>query len=114
MKETVIDNVVVVSDLPKMIIGSDEERPIVDRLNTLIEEGRDIILDLDRVGQINSIGFEWILAMHKKARPLKRRFVLCCVKPSIYRILEITQLSLVFDVKPTHEQALTSLAPSQT
>ena len=44
--------------------------------------------------------------MDKKAKAAKSKLRLCCIKPEIYEVFEITRLNKIFDIKATQEDAL--------
>ena len=47
-----------------------------------------------------------LITMDKKVKAAKGKLRLCCIRPEIYEVFEITRLNKIFDIRGTQEQAL--------
>ena len=69
-----------------------------------------IMLDLNQVDFINSSGLGTLVSILKDVRMLKGRMVLCNLANYVQEIFEITQLSHIFDIYPTEQDAAASFS----
>jgi anti-sigma B factor antagonist len=80
-----------------------------ERLLELVGTGeRDVILDLDGVGFLDSTGLGVIVGCLKRARTNGRDLVLVCTNRPILKVLEITGLTRVFAIHDTVDAAASS------
>ena len=78
-----------------------------ERLVELVGRGeRDVILDLDSVGFLDSTGLGVIVGCLKRARSHDRDLQLVCTNRPILKVLEITGLTKVFTIHDSVEAAL--------
>ena len=70
-----------------------------------------IHLNLSEVEFINSSGLGSLVSIMKEVRLLKGRFTLSNLASYVQEIFEITQLSHIFEVFATEEEALASFQP---
>ncbi len=78
-----------------------------------LSEGRaNIILDLSGVNFVNSSGLGTLVSILKDVRMVKGRMVLCNLAQYVKEVFEITQLSHIFEIYPTTEEAAASFADS--
>jgi anti-sigma B factor antagonist len=82
-----------------------ELRAEMNRLLTSERPAR-LVLDLNGVVHIDSSGVGTLLEGLRKADRSQVRFVLCGLNDAARRMLERTRLSLVFDTRPTVQDAL--------
>jgi anti-sigma B factor antagonist len=81
-----------------------------ERLVDLVSEGHaHLVLDLNRVGFLDSTGLGVIVGCLKRARGNDGDLVLVCEQRSILKVLEITGLTAVFQIHPTVEAAAADL-----
>jgi anti-sigma B factor antagonist len=80
-----------------------------DEVKRLFEKEVNLIhLNLNDVEFINSSGLGSLVSIMKEVRLLKGRFTLSNLASYVQEIFEITQLSHIFEVFPTEEEALAS------
>lgn len=73
-----------------------------------------IHLTLAKVEFINSSGLGSMVSIMKEIRLLKGRFTMSDLASYVREIFEITQLSHIFEIYATEEEALASYQPSVT
>ncbi len=84
-----------------------------EQITGLLGEGVvNFIVDMNGVDFINSSGLGTLVSILKDVRIVKGRLVLCNLAQYVHEIFEITQLSHIFDIYPTEEQAAASFAES--
>ncbi|WDZ82629.1 STAS domain-containing protein [Micromonospora cathayae] len=85
-----------------------------EALTTAVTADRDVVLDLSRVGMIDSTGLGLLVRAHRDARQRNRTF--CLVAPSrfVLTVLHTMRLDSVFLVFDHRTQALTCLAAETT
>ncbi|MEE9441163.1 MAG: STAS domain-containing protein [candidate division Zixibacteria bacterium] len=80
-----------------------------ETVKTILDEKRNMIhLDMKDVDFINSSGLGALVSLMKEIRVQKGRLTLSNLAPYVNEIFEITQLSHVFEIFPTSEEAITS------
>ncbi|MDD4052986.1 MAG: STAS domain-containing protein [candidate division Zixibacteria bacterium] len=80
-----------------------------ERVQSLLEERRCLIhLNMKEVDFINSSGLGALVSLMKEIRMHKGRLTISDMAPYVDEIFEITQLSHVFEIFPTCEEAMTS------
>ena len=72
----------------------------------------NLILDLSDVDFINSSGLGTLVSILKNVRIVNGKMVLCNLAQYVQEIFEITQLSHIFDIYPTEQEAAASLTGS--
>jgi len=80
-----------------------------ERMQTLLDERRCLIhLDMKEVDFINSSGLGALVSLMKEIRMRKGRLTMSDMAPYVNEIFEITQLSHVFEIFQTCDEAMTS------
>lgn len=75
-----------------------------------IEQGvRGIVVDLSAVSVMDSCGLSVLIGLRKLVDERQGRLVLCGASPIIQRLLVITRLDRVFDVRATEAEARAAL-----
>lgn len=83
------------------------------RVKELLAEGEmNLVLDMSDVNFINSSGLGTLVSILKDVRMVKGRMVICDLAQYVQEIFEITQLSHIFDIYQTVEEATQSFASS--
>jgi anti-anti-sigma factor len=95
---TAQDDVSVLAVSGELDIAGVEE--FIARAAALLEDGRDVDLDLSGVTFIDSSGLGALVRVQKAAGSAGRRLRLSDVPRSVARILELTGLSDLFDERP--------------
>ncbi|MFV9510745.1 anti-sigma F factor antagonist [Tepidibacillus sp. LV47] len=69
----------------------------------------NLLLNLEQLTFMDSSGLGMILGRYKKIRQLKGKMSICCVRPSIYKIFELSGLFKILSVYDNEVEALESL-----
>ena len=103
-----VGDVTVAKFVDKKILDEANIQAIGANLFALIDEDgrKKIVLDFSLVEYLSSAALGKLITMDKKAKAAKSKLRLCCIKPEIYEVFEITRLNKIFDIKPTQEDAL--------
>lgn len=103
-----IDGITIAKFVDKKILDEANIQIIGSQLFELIDEDgrRKIILDFSMVEYLSSAALGKLIIMEKKAKAAKSKLRLCCIRPDIYEVFELTRLNKVFDIKGTQEEAL--------
>ena len=76
-------------------------------------EGKTMILDLEKLVNIDSFGLDALLAVAQKAIERKADIKLANVSPDMQIVLDITKAYRVFDIYPTVAEAAASCQETQ-
>ncbi len=103
-----VGDVTVAKFVDKKILDEANIQAIGANLFALIDEDgrKKIVLDFSLVEYLSSAALGKLITMDKKAKAAKSKLRLCCIKPEIYEVFEITRLNKIFDIKATQEDAL--------
>ena len=103
-----IGEVTIAKFTDKKILDEANIQIIGSQLFALIDEDgrRKVILDFSMVEYLSSAALGKLIIMDKKAKAAKAKLRLCCIRPDIYEVFELTRLNKVFDIKGTQEEAL--------
>jgi anti-sigma B factor antagonist len=105
------DNVTALQLEGRMDLNSSSQ--LKKRVKDYLGQGKtSIILDLSDVNFINSSGLGTLVSILKDVRMVKGRMVLCNLAQYVQEVFEITQLSHIFEIYPTAEEATASFADS--
>ena len=77
-------------------------------LSERMKSGEKIILDLEKLVNIDNYGLDALLAMAQKAMENNSVIKLARVSPDMQIVLDITKVYRVFDIYPTVEEAVAS------
>ncbi len=81
-----------------------------NELNELIDQNKsDIVLDLEGVVYISSVGLRVLLATQKKVRPRKGEVKLVSLQPFVREVFEMTGFTRLFSIYPTLEKTARSI-----
>jgi anti-sigma B factor antagonist len=99
-------NVWVVTPNVPLVIGAGE-RLLNETIARLFTERKfNIVLDMGAVNRIDSSGVDSLVTAVRRARENGGDAKLARLTPRIHQLLEITQLTTVFDIYPDVTQAL--------
>ena len=103
-----VGDVTVAKFVDKKILDEANIQVIGSNLFALIDEDgrRKIVLDFSLVEYLSSAALGKLITLDKKAKAAKSKLRLCCIRPDIYEVFEITRLNKIFDIKATQEEAL--------
>ena len=77
-------------------------------LSERMKPGEKIVLDLEKLVNIDSYGLDALLAMAQKALENKSEIKLACVSADMTIVLDITRVYRVFEIYNTIEEAVAS------
>ena len=79
-----------------------------DILDNLVSEseGRSVIINMDGVIYMNSIGLGIIIDTYKKFKEMKGRLVLCNLLPDISNLFEVTKLNRFIEIYKSENEAM--------
>ena len=77
-------------------------------LHERMKEGEKVVLDLEKLVNIDNFGLDALLAVAQKALENKSVIKLARVSPDMQIVLDITRVYRVFDIFPTIEEAVAS------
>ncbi|MFH1700024.1 MAG: STAS domain-containing protein [Candidatus Zixiibacteriota bacterium] len=107
------DHVHVLSMCGKLDLANSAK--LKESVKSLLDKEHNLIhLDMKEVDFINSSGLGVMVSIMKKIRVQKGRMTLSNLAPYVNEIFEITQLSHVFEIFPTAEEAITSYQTVRT
>jgi anti-sigma B factor antagonist len=93
------------------IVLGEESRALREKVNGLLAIGnKKIILNVDRVGYIDSSGIGMLVAIYHAAKSHGASLALCHLGSHFEGVLQITRLLTVFDTYKTEADAVRSLA----
>lgn len=103
-----IGNVTIAKFVDKKILDEMNIQIIGNQLFGLVDEDgrKKIILDFSNVEYLSSAALGKLITMDKKVKAAKGKLRLCCIRPEIKEVFEITRLDRIFDIRTTQEQAL--------
>ncbi len=104
-----MDGVVVVSLDGRIVLG-EESSELRNTVKSLLAEGnKKIILDVGRVGFIDSSGLGTLVAVYHTAKAQGGKLVLCQLGSKFEELLQMTRLLTVFDSYKTEADAVKAL-----
>ncbi len=103
-----VGDVTVAKFVDKKILDEANIQAIGANLFALIDEDgrKKVVLDFSLVEYLSSAALGKLITLDKKVKAAKSKLRLCCIKPEIYEVFEITRLNKIFDIKATQEDAL--------
>jgi anti-sigma B factor antagonist len=97
INQTSIDNVPIVSVSGR--IDGTTYKDLETILNELIDQNKsEIVLDLEGVVYISSVGLRVLLATQKKVRPKKGDLKLVSLQPFVIEVFEMTGFTRLFSI----------------
>ena len=80
-----------------------------ERFDELLAQGEhNFVIDLGGVDFIDSSGLAAFVRLFKRVRVGEGDVKLCCIRPEILKIFELTRLNRVFDIFDTRAEAVES------
>ena len=68
-----------------------------------------MVLNMDGVEYMSSSGFRVAIALLRKLRDNEGILKICCLKPAVKRIFDVIELTSLFEIYDSEEEALASL-----
>jgi len=108
INQTIIDNVPIVSVSGR--IDGTTSKDLETILNELIDQNKsEIVLDLEGVVYISSVGLRVLLATQKKVRPKMGDVKLVSLQPFVREVFEMTGFTKLFSIYPNRGEALSGI-----
>ena len=105
-----VDGVSVVALDGRIVLG-DEGNALRVKLKSLIAEGKKkIVLNMDDLKYIDSAGLGILVAAHCSAKSQGASLVLCHLGSKVQKVLQITKLVTVFEIRDTEAAAVASFS----
>jgi anti-sigma B factor antagonist len=103
-----IGDVTIAKFIDKKILDETNIQIIGNQLFGLIDEDSrpKIILDFSNVEYLSSAALGKLIVLDRKVKAAKAKLRLCCVRPEIYEVFEITHLNKVFQMFDNQDKAL--------
>jgi len=81
---------------------------VEEQLSELIDNQghKHLILNMEKVDYMSSSGFRACIATLRKLNSLEGSLKLCGIKPSVKRIFDVIELTSLFNIFETEEEAL--------
>ncbi|MEI6744261.1 MAG: STAS domain-containing protein, partial [bacterium] len=94
-----IGDITVASFVDKKILDESNIQIIGDQLFALLDEDhrKKIVLDFSAVEYLSSAAMGKLITLDKKVKAVSGKLRLCCIRPDIHEIFEITRLNKIFD-----------------
>lgn len=93
----------------KIIDDNSIKELLLDVYNTL-EKSKNIILNLEKLSYLNSIGLNCLISILTKSRIKGGETIITNVSEDVKKLLLITKLNTVFEIKNTIEEAKKELS----
>ncbi len=103
-----VGNVSIAKFVDRKILDESNIQIIGNQLFGLVDEDgrKKIVLDFTNVEYLSSAALGKLITMDKKVKAAKGKLRLCCIRPEIYEVFEITRLNKIFDIRNTQEEAI--------
>lgn len=82
-------------------------------VNSPLISAKNLILDLSRVGYVESPGYRWLVRQLQQLESDGKTLVLVGVPPSVERALKLLRLDRFFPVARDVQEALAGLEPAE-
>lgn len=69
----------------------------------------NLIFNLEELSFMDSSGLGMMLGRYKKVRQLDGKMSLCCLKPNVYKIFELSGMFKILTVYETEDEAIKAL-----
>jgi anti-sigma B factor antagonist len=88
------------------IVEEETVQELGRELASIGQTGRKVILNFSKVDFLSSSVLGKLITFQKKLKANGGALRLCCIKPQIYEIFEITRLNTLFEIFPDEASAL--------
>jgi len=102
-----IDGVLIVDCNGRIVFG-EESASLRDTVKKLINENKNIVLNLSGVSYIDSGGLGTLVALYTSAQTNGGKIKLASLTPRVGDLLQVTKLVTIFEVYDNEEQAVQS------
>ena len=103
-----IEDVTVVSFRSNSIIDAATVEAIAQELYALVDKQarRKLVLDFEQVRFLSSQMLGTLVALQKKIKTIKGRYVIAGLRPELYKVFKITSLNKILEFADTEGEAL--------
>lgn len=83
---------------------------VEEQLAELIDSGdyKKVLLNMDGIEYMSSSGFRACISTLRKLNAKEGYLKMCNIRPAVKRIFDVIELTSLFDIYPTEEEALNS------
>ncbi|MGI6296252.1 MAG: STAS domain-containing protein [Armatimonadota bacterium] len=99
---------------PEGACDEDRTQALAKLVNSPLIGAKNLILDLSRVGYVESPGYRWLVRQMQRLESDGKRLVLVDVPPSVERALKLLRLDRYFPVAKDVKEALAALEQSES
>ncbi|MFH1941557.1 MAG: STAS domain-containing protein [bacterium] len=94
-----------------ILTGGDETKEVQENVKRLLSDGiRKIVLDMSKVGWMNSHGMGMLMACYSSVRHVGGRIAISGVTDKVENVLKITRIDTLFDQFSSVDQAVSSFS----
>ncbi|MCB1177855.1 MAG: STAS domain-containing protein [Leptospiraceae bacterium] len=72
------------------------------------EDHKKVVLNMDGIEYMSSSGFRACISTLRKLNAKEGALKMCNIKPAVKRIFDVIELTSLFDIYPSEEEALSS------
>lgn len=103
----IIDNKVAVIRLPQVVVSGDEAMKFTETINNVLKQSpRAIVVDLQNVEFMNSIGLGMVASVHSKLTKIKIPYYIININEKVNNLFEITHLNQVLNLNSSLEEII--------
>ena len=88
------------------------EQAVVPLLDPAAGSGAGLVVDLERVGYISSVGLRVLMIAGRALTARRARFAAAALQPVVSEIIAISRFKAVLEVHPTVRAALAAISPA--
>lgn len=88
-----------------MELDIDCQKPLLEKVSSVFDNGSNVILDLKNVIYIDSSGLWSLFEAHKKSMQTNLKFILINITKDVRRVFDITKMSSKFAIFNSLEEA---------
>ena len=88
------------------------EQAVLPLLDPAAGAGAGLVVDLERVGYISSVGLRVLMIAGRTLGARRARFAAAALQPVVAEILAISRFKAVVEVFPTVREALAAISPA--
>jgi len=97
---------IAIAHLEGKLRGKPECWEFLDAARALVENKKDIILDMQQLEHLDSNGVGVLMSLYSSVSSAKRRMVLACMGPRVQKILDVLWFLRILDHATTLDEAV--------
>jgi len=90
------------------VVYRDEAAALSRTVSKLMQDGRNLVLDLSGVEMVDGAGLGEFVGLHNRAASSRRSMKLAALRSHVRSIFDLTKLAPVFEIYSTVEEAASS------